>query len=63
MKLLHIFKKEFTLTMFRHIYIANLDLNSPPEILFEISRKMGHSLTQQMLYKWKEETHDTSESD
>jgi hypothetical protein len=55
MKLLHTFKKELTLTMFRHIYIANLDLNSSPEILFEISRKMGHSLTQQMLYNWKEQ--------
>ena len=55
MKLLHTFKKELTLTMFRHIYIANLDLNSSPEILFEISRRMGHSLTQQMLYNWKEQ--------
>jgi hypothetical protein len=26
--------------MFRHIYIANLDLNSSPEILYDISRKM-----------------------
>lgn len=55
MKLLGIFKKELTLTMFRHIYIANLDLNSSPEILYEISRKMGHSLTQQMLYNWKDQ--------
>ena len=55
MKLLHIFKKEFTLTMFRHIYISSLDLNSSPEILFDISRKMGHSITQQMLYNWKEQ--------
>jgi hypothetical protein len=54
MKLLHTFKKELTLTMFRHIYIASLDLNSSPEILYDISRKMGHSLTQQMLYNWKE---------
>jgi hypothetical protein len=52
---LAIFKKELTLTMFRHIYIADLDLNSSPEILFEISRKMGHSITQQMLYNWKEQ--------
>lgn len=55
LKLLGVFKKEFTLTMFRHIYISDLDLNSPPEILYEISRKMGHTITQQMLYKWKEQ--------
>ena len=55
MKLTRIFKKEFTLTMFRHIYISDLDLNSSTELLFEIGRKMGHSLTQQHLYKWKEE--------
>lgn len=56
MKLMRIFKKEFTLTMFRHIYISDLDLNSSTEILFDIGRKMGHSLTQQHLYKWKEQT-------
>ena len=54
MKLTRIFKKEFTLTMFRHIYISDLDLNSSTEILFDIGQKMGHSLTQQHLYKWKE---------
>jgi hypothetical protein len=53
-KLEEVFKKEFTLTMFRHIFISNLDTNSSPEILFDISRKMGHSITQQMLYRWKE---------
>jgi hypothetical protein len=59
---LAVFKKELTLTMFRHIYIADLDLNSSPEILFEISRKMGHSITQQMLYNWKEQKEDAAES-
>lgn len=54
--LLGIFKKEFTLTMFRHIYISNIDPGSSPEILFDISQKMGHSITQQMLYRWKEQT-------
>jgi len=53
-KLTTLFKKEFTLTMFRHIYISTLDLNTPAGKLLEISKKMGHSLTQQMLYKWKE---------
>lgn len=57
LKLLGVFKKEFTLTMFRHIYISALDLNSSPEILYDISRKMGHTITQQMLYKWKEQPH------
>lgn len=60
-KLLSVFKKEFTLTMFRHIYISNLDLNSSPETLFEISRKMGHSITQQILYKWKEQPQSDEE--
>jgi integrase len=55
MKLTRLFKKEFTLTMFRHIYISDLDPNTPTEILYDISRKMGHSLTQQILYRWKEE--------
>jgi hypothetical protein len=62
MKLLHIFKKAFTLTLFRHIYISSLDLNSSPEILYDISRKMGHSITQQMLYNWKEQP-NTSDLD
>lgn len=56
-KLTSLFKKEFTLTMFRHIYISTLDLNTPPSELLEISKKMGHSITQQMLYKWKEQPH------
>lgn len=55
MKLTRIFKKEFTLTMFRHIYISDLDPNTSTEILYDISRKMGHSLTQQILYRWKEQ--------
>ena len=54
-RLTSLFKKEFTLTMFRHIYISTLDLNTPVDQLLEISRKMGHSITQQMLYKWKEQ--------
>ena len=41
--------------MFRHIYISNLDQNTSAEHLIDISKKMGHSITQQMLYKWKEE--------
>jgi hypothetical protein len=53
--LMSVLKKEFTLTMFRHIYISTLDLNSSPQILFDIGRKMGHSMTQQHLYKWKEQ--------
>jgi hypothetical protein len=51
-----IFKKEFTLTMFRHIYISHMDLNTPAEQLLDVSKKMGHSITQQMLYKWKEQS-------
>jgi hypothetical protein len=54
-KLSQIFKKEFTLTLFRHIFISNLDPKTSSEKLLEISKKMGHSITQQMLYKWRGE--------
>jgi len=43
----------FTLTIFRHLYISNLDTSMTPAELQKISLKMGHSLTQQMLYRWK----------
>jgi len=39
--------------MLRHIYISSLDFNSPPSTLLEIGKKMGHQLSQQMLYKWR----------
>lgn len=48
-----LFKKQITLTLFRHIFISSLDPNTPAETLIEISKKMGHSIVQQMLYKWK----------
>lgn len=54
LRLTRLFRKEFTLTFFRHIFISSLDFNSSAEVLFDISRKMGHSITQQMLYRWKE---------
>lgn len=57
-KLTSIFKTEFTITLFRHIYISNLDPNTPAEVLFDISKKMGHTITQQLLYKWKEQNQD-----
>lgn len=53
-RLSSIFKKEFTLTLFRHIFISTLDMNTPATYLLDISNKMGHSLTQQILYKWRE---------
>ena len=31
---------------------AVLEPNTPAETLIEISKKMGHSITQQMLYRW-----------
>lgn len=48
-----VFKRTFTLTLFRHIYISSLDLNIGSGILKDISNKMGHSITMQMMYKWK----------
>jgi hypothetical protein len=52
-QLFQISKKGLTITILRHIYISSLDLNSPPVILLEIGKKMGHQLSQQMLYKWR----------
>lgn len=61
LKLTIIFRKEFTLTFFRHIFISTIDFNTSPAKLLEISNKMGHSLTQQMLYKWKEQPNTLEE--
>jgi hypothetical protein len=52
-RLLSIFQKGLTLTMLRHIYISSLDFNLPPSTLKQIGDKMGHHLSQQLLYKWK----------
>jgi hypothetical protein len=54
-RLTKLFKKQFTLTLFRHIYISNLDPNTSAEVLIDISKKMGHTITQQMLYRWKDQ--------
>lgn len=56
-RLYEIFTKNLTLTMLRHIYISSLDFNSPPAQLIQIGLKMGHHITQQMLYKWKDSEH------
>ena len=52
-QLFQLSKKGLTLTMLRHIYISSLDFNSSPSQLLEIGKKMGHQLSQQMLYKWR----------
>ena len=54
-RLTALFKKQFTLTLFRHIYISSLPPDTNAEVLFEISKKMGHSITQHMLYRWREQ--------
>jgi len=54
-QLFQLSQKGLTLTMLRHIYISSLDFNSPPSKLIEIGKKMGHQLSQQMLYKWSEQ--------
>ncbi len=50
-----LFKTQFTVTLFRHIFISTLDMNSSATYLLDISNKMGHSLTQQILYRWREQ--------
>lgn len=52
-RLFQIFNKGLTLTMLRHIYISSLDFNLPATELQSIGLKMGHQLSQQMLYKWQ----------
>jgi hypothetical protein len=52
-RLFQIFNKGLTLTMLRHIYISSLDFNIVATELQAIGLKMGHQLSQQMLYKWK----------
>jgi len=60
-RLLAIFQKGLTLTMLRHIYISSLDFNLPPSTLKQIGDKMGHHLSQQLLYKWKMDPTASSE--
>ena len=55
-------QKPFTLTLFRHIYISHLDPTMTPGELQTISQKMGHSLTQQLLYRWKNTTSENVEN-
>jgi hypothetical protein len=62
-RLFQIFNKGLTLTMLRHIYISSLDFNIAATELQAIGLKMGHQLSQQMLYKWKTKDPTTSETD
>lgn len=60
----HIFKKGLTLTMLRHIFISTIDFNkTTPERLQEIGNKMGHNISQQILYKWREQAGDSEHSE
>jgi len=56
-------KKDLTLTMLRHIYISALDFNRPLTELQAIGRKMGHCVTQQMLYRWRDDPATIDEMD
>ena len=62
-RLFQIFNKGLTLTMLRHIYISSLDFNIVATELQAIGLKMGHQLSQQMLYKWKTKDPTTSDID
>ena len=46
------FGVQFTLTLFRHIYISSLGDGIAVEELDQISRQMGHSLSMQTKYIW-----------
>jgi hypothetical protein len=57
-----IFKKGLTLTMLRHIFISTIDFNkSTPEELQKIGNQMGHNISQQLLYRWKENSEDSDD--
>jgi len=49
-----LFGKAFTLTMFRHIFLSSLSTSITVEEREDIAKKMGHSLTLQMCYVWKD---------
>lgn len=49
-----LFGKAFTLTMFRHIFLSSLSTDLTVEEREDIAKKMGHSLTLQMCYVWKD---------
>jgi hypothetical protein len=58
-----IFKKGLTLTMLRHMFISTIDFNnSTPEELQKIGNQMGHHVNQQLLYKWKSNHVEDSDS-
>jgi hypothetical protein len=48
-----VFSKDFSLTLFRHIFISNLDFSKMKLSEREaIAKAMGHSLNQQLQYHW-----------
>lgn len=47
------FGAEFTVVMFRHLYLSNLDYNTlTTQQLVDIGKKMGQSLSMQSQYRW-----------
>ena len=51
-RLYNIFNKKISVSMLRHIYISNVLAKMPPlQELKKLSSEMGHSITQQILYK------------
>lgn len=47
-----VFSKDFTLTLFRHIYLSNLDPKMKYSEREAIAKAMGHNLKQQVQYQW-----------
>jgi hypothetical protein len=56
-----IFETEMNLTMIRHLFISTISMELPVSDLKKIGDLMGHSFTQQKLYKWNETVEDMSE--
>ena len=50
-----LFDTAISLSTLRHLFISTLDFNMAAEKLQEIGNKMGHSLSMQKLYQWKED--------
>jgi hypothetical protein len=58
-----IFGTEINLTMIRHLFISTISMELPVSELKKIGDLMGHSFTQQKLYKWNATESGSDSSD
>ena len=58
-----IFDVELNITIIRHLYISTLSMDLPAQELKIIGDLMGHSFTQQKLYKWHSDAEKIEEKE